>query len=66
MCNKTRLNIYMSEDLKNRIATESSKLSISQNAYIIMAINEYLKQSDGIVALNQVMAKLDTLKVDAN
>lgn len=65
MCNKTRLNIYLSEDLKGRIQAESEKLSISQNAYIIMAINEYLKQSDGIVALSQVMAKLDNLKVEA-
>ena len=65
MCKKTRLNIYLSEDLKGRIQAESEKLSISQNAYIIMAINEYLKQSDGIVALSQVMAKLDTLKAEA-
>ena len=65
MCKKTRLNIYLSEDLKGRIQAESEKLSISQNSYIIMAINEYLKQSDGIVALSQVMAKLDNLKVEA-
>ena len=65
MCNKTRLNIYLSEDLKGRIQAESEKLSISQNAYIIMTINEYLKQADGIVALSQVMAKLDTLKAEA-
>ncbi|MBQ8425606.1 MAG: hypothetical protein IJX17_06255 [Clostridia bacterium] len=65
MCKKTRLNIYLSEDLKGRIQAESEKLSISQNSYIIMAINEYLKQADGIVALSQVMAKLDNLKVEA-
>lgn len=65
MCKKTRLNIYLSEDLKGRIQAESEKLSISQNSYIIMAINEYLKQADGIVALSQVMAKLDTLKAEA-
>ena len=64
MCKKTRLNIYLSEDLKGRIQAESEKLSISQNSYIIMAINEYLKQADGIVALSQVMAKLDTLKAE--
>ena len=58
MCNKTRLNIYLSEDLKGRIQAESEKLSISQNAYIIMAINEYLKQADGINALSQALAKL--------
>lgn len=65
MCKKTRLNIYLSEDLKGRIQAESEKLSISQNSYIVMAINEYLKQADGIVALSQVMAKLDTLKAEA-
>ena len=58
MCKKTRLNIYLSEDLKGRIQAESEKLSISQNSYIIMAINEYLKQADGSNALSQALAKL--------
>ena len=58
MCNKKRVGLYLSEDLINRVKSESSKLSISQNAYIIMALNEYLKQSEGINALSQAVAKL--------
>lgn len=57
MCKK-RTCLYLSEDLIERIKKESDKLSISQNSYIIMAINEYLKQAEGINALSQALAKL--------
>lgn len=58
MCNKKRIGLYLSEDLIERIKKESEKLSISQNTFVIMAVNEYLKQAEGINALSQAMAKL--------
>lgn len=57
MCKK-RTCLYLSEDLIERIKKESEKLSISQNTFVIMAVNEYLKQAEGINALSQAMAKL--------
>ena len=58
MSNKKRLGLYFSEDLIERIKKESEKLSISQNTFVIMAVNEYLKQTEGINALSQALAKL--------
>lgn len=58
MCNKKRLGLYFSEDLIDRIKRESEKLSISQNTFVVMAVNEYLKQAEGINALSQALAKL--------
>ncbi len=57
MCKK-RTCLYLSEDLIDRIKKESEKLSISQNTFIVMAVNEYLKQAEGINALSQALAKL--------
>lgn len=57
MCKK-RTCLYLSEDLIERIKKESEKLSISQNTFIVMAVNEYLKQAEGINALSQALAKL--------
>lgn len=58
MCNKKRIGLYLSEDLIERIKKESEKLSISQNTFVVMAVNEYLKQAEGINALSQALAKL--------
>lgn len=42
---KIRINVYLTEDLKNTIRLESEKLSLSMNSFILIAVNHYLKNN---------------------
>ena len=54
---RERMNVYISTDLKNKIANKADELGITMSAFIAICVNEYLKQ-DSVVDLAAMYKEL--------
>lgn len=43
-----RLNFYVPASLKDNIVKKSSEMGLSMTSYIVVALNEYMKQSETV------------------
>ena len=59
---KKRINIRMALDLHDWYELESSRLGIAKTALIVMAMNEYRKQSTTIRGIPELSKMVDDLK----
>lgn len=68
MTKSNRVNVYLTDDMRNSIKEQAEKMGLSQSSFIVFAVNEYIKQSKAAefaTSLPSVLQKLESLKVDA-
>lgn len=61
---KDRINIYVSKELKERIYKKAEELGISASSYIVVAINDYMKQ-ESVVEMADMFKELKKMQLGA-
>lgn len=61
---RTRLNIYLAEELKNYVDVQAKNFGLTTSAYMTMLIQNYRLQNDALASLsavNELSEKLEKL-----
>lgn len=56
-----RINVYLTEQIREYVRQESERLGVSQSGFIVMAINQYKQQQESIVTMDSMLKQLQQL-----
>jgi len=64
---RDRININVNSDFKERVIKKANEMGISVSAYIIIAVNEYIKQNsvtDMAIMFKELEKKMEVIEND--